>query len=311
MSNFVLHPAPLVVFPGALGDFICLLPALGALEARASRRPTLFCKGDLVPLANAAAVADAQPIEDRRTSWLFSAHPLEEADRFFGAFASIDSFTGAGVPEVMRNLSRWQGTNGRAHAFRPAKDMHLAVHFLRALDPGAQCDIPSEVHLSLDARACDQRFAPFAAARPLLVVHPGSGGRVKRWSRAGFVEVARRWRDRRGAVIVVLGPAERDEASYWQKDFVVAADVDLVTAASLLARCDAYLGNDSGMSHLAAAAGARGVALFGPTDPQCWRPLSARIESIRLDPWIECDRPASHDAVDRVARALDDAAESP
>ena len=312
MSNYALKSPSLVVFPGALGDFVCLAPALRALEARGTGRVHLLCKGDLVPLAHAAAVAQAAPIEERRASWLFAEEPPAEADRFFRAFASVDSFTGAGVGEVERNLARWQGSNGRAHRFRPRDRVHLAVHFLRSLAPERRWSVPPEVRFGLDPQACERAVAPLAdGRRPLLVIHPGSGGLAKRWSRSGFREIARSWRARTGAVVVLIGPAEEDEAGSWHEEgFPVAAGLELIAVASLLARCDAYLGNDSGVSHLAAAVGARGVAVFGPTDPECWRPLSSRIAAIRLESWTGRDAAPAPHTVERIERAVRDAVSS-
>jgi heptosyltransferase-3 len=305
--------SPLVVFPGALGDFVCVVPALRELEARTGRRVALFCKGDLTALAQAAGLADAMAMEDRRVSWLFSAKPPPEADCFFGGFASIDSFSGAGVAEVERNLRRWQGVNGRVHPFRAPDRAHLAVHFLRSLGAAHGRSTPPEARLSLDPSIVEHAAARFASLdRPLLVVHPGSGGVSKRWSRAGFVRLARRWRERGGSVVISLGPVERAETGEWgAHGDAVAANLDVVGTAGLLARCDAYLGNDSGVSHLAAAMGAQGVALFGPTDPQQWRPLSSRIVSLRLEPWAACDAAPSPQQIERVARALERAGESP
>jgi ADP-heptose:LPS heptosyltransferase len=304
---------PLVVFPGALGDFVCLAPALREIGARGSGRVRLLCKGDLVPLAHAAAIAQAEPIEDRRASWLFMKEPPTVADRFFSGFSSIDSFTGAGVSEVERNLRRWQGPNGRAHPFRPHDRVHLAVHFLRSVAPEREWRVPPEVRFSLDPQLCERSVAPFAGAgRPLLVIHPGSGSLAKRWSRPGFREIARRWRERAGAVVVVLGPAEEGEAGAWAEEGItVAAGLELVTVASLLACCDAYCGNDSGVSHLAAAVGACGVALFGPTDPECWRPLSSRIASIRVEPWTGTDGAPARQTVEHIESALREASKSP
>jgi heptosyltransferase-3 len=48
-----------------------------------------------------------------------------------------------------------------------------------------------------------------------------------------------------------------------------------------LSRC--FIGNDSGVSHLAAAAGSRGLVIFGPTDPQRWRPIGD-VKTIQKDP---------------------------
>ena len=47
--------------------------------------------------------------------------------------------------------------------------------------------------------------------------------------------------------------------------------------ASLCAESACYVGNDSGVSHLAAASGARALVLFGPTDPAAWGPRGERV----------------------------------
>jgi ADP-heptose:LPS heptosyltransferase len=52
------------------------------------------------------------------------------------------------------------------------------------------------------------------------------------------------------------------------------SDLSLPLLAGILKHCDAYLGNDSGISHLAGACGIPLLVLFGPTDPTIWRPLS-------------------------------------
>ena len=61
----------------------------------------------------------------------------------------------------------------------------------------------------------------------------------------------------------------------------VASELSLLQVAALLSQADFYLGNDSGVSHLAGAVGARGVVLFGPTLPQQWRPLGGNLSIIR------------------------------
>jgi ADP-heptose:LPS heptosyltransferase len=75
-------------------------------------------------------------------------------------------------------------------------------------------------------------------------------------------------------VAAIIGPAETD-----QKKLLLACGVVLLEGLELgttaaLARCSrAFVGNDSGVSHLAACSGARGVVIFGPTNPEIWRPL--------------------------------------
>ena len=74
------------------------------------------------------------------------------------------------------------------------------------------------------------------------------------------------------------GPADDDAAALLETvpGACVARDLPLRVLAALLARAGAYVGNDSGVTHLAAASGAPTIALFGPTDPRVWAPLGPR-----------------------------------
>jgi ADP-heptose:LPS heptosyltransferase len=298
----------LVVFPGALGDLVCLVPVLRELGRRHGSPPVLFCKEDLVPLVSSARLAEAEPIERRETSWLFSPEPPPHAAAFFSAFSTIESFTGASVPEVERNLKRWTGGAARVHPFRPSGRVHLAEHFLRSIGASRAPEEPFDAHFEMPAEVLTIAAARWhGRRRPLLVVQPGSGGYAKRWSRAGFERVAQRWVERGGGIVVLLGAAEGSaEARAWRaKGFEVASGMDLVAVAALLVVADAYLGNDSGVSHLASALGARGVALFGPTDPQSWGPLCPGVRAVALEPWSPTDEHPPSGAVDAVEHALE------
>jgi heptosyltransferase-2 len=61
----------------------------------------------------------------------------------------------------------------------------------------------------------------------------------------------------------------------------VARHLPLTELAERLASCSAFLGHDSGITHLAAAVGLRGVALWGETNPEIWRPRSEQFELLR------------------------------
>jgi ADP-heptose:LPS heptosyltransferase len=105
-----------------------------------------------------------------------------------------------------------------------------------------------------------------------LVMHAGSGSAAKNWT--GFAALAERWR-RHGRVIWIVGPAE--DLAPLPLAAGVVRDQPLPYIAALLQRASLYVGNDSGVSHLAAIAGARGLALFGPSDPIIWRPLGLHV----------------------------------
>ncbi len=92
-------------------------------------------------------------------------------------------------------------------------------------------------------------------SRTRLALHPYSGSRAKNWPLEKFEALAR------------LGPFE------WCHDRFD----DLGALADWLAGAQAFVGNDSGITHLAAAVGTPVVALFGPTDPRVWAPRGARV----------------------------------
>jgi ADP-heptose:LPS heptosyltransferase len=131
--------------------------------------------------------------------------------------------------------------------------------------------------------------ASYDGSRPVIAVHPGSGGKAKQWPLDSYLQLLEELRAGLGPFLVIFsGPAEDDAAKDRLDAFargrtgaVHIADADLPAVAALLRSADLYIGNDSGVSHLAAAAGCRVIALFGPTDPARWRPVGEAVEVIR------------------------------
>lgn len=121
----------------------------------------------------------------------------------------------------------------------------------------------------------------------ILLCHPGSGGLAKccpSESLNGLTESAR------GAGFHsawMIGP---DEIERFGSGYVgrlesvapVLYEDDVSTAADLIASADAYVGNDAGMTHVAATTGVSTIAVFGPTDPRIWRPLGVNVEVVRF-----------------------------
>jgi ADP-heptose:LPS heptosyltransferase len=111
-----------------------------------------------------------------------------------------------------------------------------------------------------------------------LVVHPGSGGRAKRWPLPRFMEVIRRAASRGVAGVVVTGEAEADlEAALRELElpegWTQVARLTAETLAGLVAGSTHYVGNDSGPTHLAAACGISVLALFREDGLPAWRPF--------------------------------------
>ena len=62
--------------------------------------------------------------------------------------------------------------------------------------------------------------------------------------------------------------------------------------AALLQQAELYIGNDSGITHLAAACGVKTIALFGPTDPRIWAPQGWNLKIIRWQPETLTEAPS-------------------
>jgi len=118
----------------------------------------------------------------------------------------------------------------------------------------------------------------------LLIVHPGAGGQGKRWPAAGFAAVLERVRTLPGVAIAVhQGPADLAAVAALPEALIVRAialrEPPLPRLAGMLVHAAAYLGNDSGISHLAAAVGRPSIVLFD-TERLIWRPWAEHVEPL-------------------------------
>jgi len=114
----------------------------------------------------------------------------------------------------------------------------------------------------------------------IWAIHPGSGSPAKNWSPENFAAVAEGM-SRRGKIFLISGPANDglDEVrkALRKANPLVLENLPLLQLAALLKRSTAYLGNDSGITHLAAVLGLPTVAIFGPTDPATWGPRGSEV----------------------------------
>jgi heptosyltransferase-2 len=115
-----------------------------------------------------------------------------------------------------------------------------------------------------------------------VVLHPGSGSPGKNWPPEAFAALARALLPGR-EVIVVEGPADREAAApaLSVPGTRAVRGFPLRLLGALLGRSRLVVGNDSGVTHLAAAFGARVLALFGPTDPAVWAPTGDLVRVLR------------------------------
>jgi glycosyl transferase family 9 (putative heptosyltransferase) len=263
-----------VLFPGALGDFLLALPTLRALRARhAGADFIVVVSSPLCGLAVAAGMADvAVSLDGADSARLFAGDRLP---RWLDGRPVVYSWLGADDELFRARVATVAASVRFFRVERGPGTVHAAAAYARAV--GVAVDPASLAGAArIEPPPSSAATALFADLRdPVLAIHPGAGSRAKRWDVAGFVQVAQWWRARGGAVVAIAGPAEGDEAPVLGAPEV--RDWPLPDLAAVLARATLYLGNDSGVSHLAAAVETPGVVLFGPTDAHRWRPLGGAL----------------------------------
>jgi ADP-heptose:LPS heptosyltransferase len=300
----------LVIFPGALGDLMCLMPALAAISRRhPGASIELMARLELARLvAGRSVVARAHSIDAREVGDLFTDEQEEKGRRFFGEFDRVYSFFASDDPRFRARLSAATDAEVSFHPFRPGDDGHVSVGYLRAIDEHA-----SPIDARLEPTSNDLATASRVLAQSkcdaanLIVIFPGSGSPAKNWPVEKFLKVSVMQPStlkNRASVAVILGPAETSiEPIFREAGVTVLKDLDLPTVAAIARIAIAFVGNDSGVSHLAAAVGASGVVIFGPTDPARWRPLgSGTINVLRREP---LDSINVHEVADAISKFVE------
>ena len=275
------HRRALVLFPGALGDFICFLPALLALGEAA--HVDLLARtefADLVPPAVNLSSLDRYEI---RRLFASGAACEGRACDFFASYATVYSWTGSQASEFIHQLESVSQGRARVFQFRSSdKQMHQEDYYLSCIDGLKLNPRRPTVAPRPQANAWCENFwlRTSLTGRAVLTLAPGSGAVEKNWPANFYRAIAEWWRRATaGAVIVLIGPVEGERGGFdLLLDCCAAArNLSLAQAAALLARSDLYLGNDSGITHLAAAVGVRAVALFGPSDALAWAPRGQKV----------------------------------
>ncbi|HRH97359.1 MAG TPA: glycosyltransferase family 9 protein, partial [Prosthecobacter sp.] len=113
-----------------------------------------------------------------------------------------------------------------------------------------------------------------------IAIHVGSGSEKKNWPLEHWLRLASALGDRE--IVFITGEAEQ-ERGIKIENYANWHALPLTELAARLTTCSAFLGHDSGISHLAAACGVPSLLLFGPTDPAVWAPPQPWVRVLRED----------------------------
>lgn len=283
----------LIVRLGAIGDVVHTLPALAALRRTWPQAHLAWAVergGAAKLLANTPALDDLIELDLRgwrKRSWqpatwraFYQAIQHLRASEFEIALDFQGLLKSAGIAKLSRAPRRigfatealreqasaaiyteQVAVNDRGHIIQ--KNLQLAAQL--------GCDVtqPYLFPIALDGK--DLQFAEQCAGRgPYVILNPGGGWVTKLWSTAGFAEIADRlWQAHRMRSFITYGPGEeamaRAVVDQSRSSAAEMLDANLKQFFGLAQRAQLFVGGDTGPMHLAAAAGAPIVALFGPT----------------------------------------------
>ncbi len=312
----------LVIRGGAIGDFVLTLPVLRALRTHfPDTHLEVLGYRHIAQLALAGGLADeVRSIEARPLAGFFApaGELTPQLQEYFAGFAVVLSYLYDPDQIFQANVARCSRAQFIAGPHRPEESAatHATEVFLKPLqrlaifeaDPVPQLKLRSPAATPwghdgghrVDPEAGSPASGKLEAGGP-LALHPGSGSERKNWPQAKWAQLLQTLAGSAATkLLLVGGEAEGhrlDElACRLPADRVATArSLPLVELAQRLANCAAFIGHDSGITHLAAALGLPGLVLWGETTRAIWSPRGAHMRIMAEPGGLE------HLSVERVA----------
>jgi heptosyltransferase-3 len=139
---------------------------------------------------------------------------------------------------------------------------------------------------AIESVAARLRAARLDEEKPIALIHPAAAFESKQWDTKNFARIADTLATRGFAIAAVAAPNEVEVTAALIKDshasLVALTDLELPEVTALAARSHLFVGNDSGIAHIAAAVGVPSVVIFGSSNVAHWRPwTNAPSEVVR------------------------------
>lgn len=254
-------------------------------------RVTVAARSSIVQWAKRNGLIDeARSIEESGLHTLYrSAADLpEQTIRILRGFDRVVSFLGGRSEIITRRLA--DTCDGEVYPIDPRPAPGLATHIVQQWADqlrgyGLAVEVQSAARFEIgDWRALHHRLCSRigVSTDKIILCHPGSGGLAKCCPLDALETLVAAVRKRGWYPAWMIGPDEMERfggeyAGRLERTAPVLYEESIEVAADFIAGADAFVGNDAGMTHVAALAGAYTVALFGPTEPKVWRPLGPNV----------------------------------
>jgi ADP-heptose:LPS heptosyltransferase len=285
----------LIIRPGALGDGIVTLPAMLAIrEYFPNAHIEIMGSAHFLEVVRERFYADSVSRFDHVDVAALFMENTRISPSLLKRFGEKDVIV-LFVPDQEQILTNNLKATGAGYVIQydpfpsSGKSMHIIDHFMHFLD---LMGIPffyktPKIFLNEEDVFFANNFLhekTIGSKKTLIAIHPGSGGRQKCWPVERYAALVK-WFDREmdAEILVISGPADdhivKELKVKARGNFIYADQLPLPKLAALIKRCNLFIGNDSGITHIAAALGTRTVAIFGPTDPGVWGP---RGDSVKI-----------------------------
>jgi heptosyltransferase-3 len=304
----------LIIQPGAVGDCILTLPLAEFLKTRLGIGTVLMLGRshyiDYFPGRTCIdGIKNLDSVDLHRLFVKSNDFELEDGDSLINAFAGyqqIITFLGAAGSDFEANLIFTAYCSNAVDVttlqLKPLADFagHITGFYLDSFistqSPEAQ---PADRNLRktyITAGKSDliqgRKILETVGIKPgrnVVVIHPGSGGASKCWHIDNFYMLAEQLCDKDINVVFILGPAEMERFKRKAIDALgvvapVLCELSLTEAFQTIGCSNCFIGNDSGITHMAAAAGIPTIACFGPTDPVQYGPVGPQVWPFKFEP---------------------------
>lgn len=268
----------LFVRTGGLGDTILTLPVVHRIK-KINPGVELHVLGNETMLSIArltGAFNGFRLFDESGFAGLFSGlEPSDFIRSYFSVFDEVYFFTAAKKENIIHKVIESGARKCNVLDPRPPKKWrrHIVEHLMTIIDEKENNSYDSGYYgINISGNSNRDRKG--------IVIHPGSGGLSKKWPIDRYLRVAERLITH---VTFILGPAEVEngmENDIPENRFTIVCPENISELCSLISCASLYIGNDSGVSHLAALCGIPSFVLFGPTNPVVWRPLGRNVTII-------------------------------
>jgi heptosyltransferase-3 len=153
--------------------------------------------------------------------------------------------------------------------------------------PATKLAVTESALRSVSAKLRAAGFENFDKGEPFAVVHPAAAFETKQWATEKFARVAEELSARGLTPVAIVTPKEKQLAESLVNQssarVIALTDLSLPEVTALASRARLFVGNDSGIAHIATAAGAPCVVVFGSSNVAHWRPWTTRANDVVLE----------------------------